>query len=221
MVHRLEVLRVQANHFFDHTALGKFYFNTLLVLSVFSCFQYIFSTYQPAEGNVAAQQYIFGILELCLASLFLWDWCLNLFLAEHKIKYLTSFFSLVDLMTVIPKFSLLGSTCPLAVNSATDFVLYVLCMMQATRILRALRIRRRLLQIEDEVQRYVGEMILLVVVMILFSKSFYLSITIHIMNVLLDSAIMQYLEWEQEYDFNTCEHQITSSLNLFTINSSL
>ena len=79
-------------------------------------------------------------------------------------------------MTVIPKFATLGQQCPSLQNavSAKEVVLYILCGMQTTRILRALRIRRKLLLIEDEVKRFMGDMALRIIMIILFSKWFYL-----------------------------------------------
>jgi voltage-gated potassium channel len=59
-------------------------------------------------------------------------------------------------------------------------------MLDTTRILRALRIRRYLLNIEDEVQRCLAEMSLTLIVMILY-----------------DAALMQFLEEHiQNYFFN-------------------
>jgi hypothetical protein len=88
---------------------------------------------------------------------------------------LFSFYSMVDIMTVIPIFVMYGRTCPAinASNTPTEVVEFFLCGMQTTRILRALRLRRHFVKIEDEVQRFLANMGLNIVVMLLFSRSFW------------------------------------------------
>lgn len=83
-----------------------------------------------------------------------------------------SFFSMIDLMTVIPIFVTYEKTCP-SFEQADNFsqvIYYILCGMGTTRILRALRLRRKFLMLEDEVQRTLANMCLNIVVMVLFSK---------------------------------------------------
>lgn len=80
---------------------------------------------------------------------------------------------MVDLFTIIPTFALLGiQTCPayMQINSFVVAVMYTICAMKSTRILRALRIHREIDLIEDVVQRAIGEIVLTVVVMIFFSE---------------------------------------------------
>ncbi len=87
----------------------------------------------------------------------------------------SSFFSVVDMMTVIPIFALYNSrSCPAYgnVHNITDVVYYILCGLGTTRILRALRFRKVFLRMEDEVKRFLANMCLYIVVMILFSTSF-------------------------------------------------
>lgn len=82
---------------------------------------------------------------------------------------------MVDLLTVIPIWvTALVEGCPHYSNilSVQTAVLYVLCGLNTTRILRALRIHKQLIAIEDAVERAMGVMALTVVVMLLFSKSF-------------------------------------------------
>lgn len=174
----------------ERSIFGFIYSHTLLILSVFSCMQYIYSTYSTGNSELDIQQTnFFNIFELVLASLFLFDWMLSFFLAEHKLHFLSSFFSVVDLMTVIPKFATYGQVCPSwsEIRNGRSGVIFCLCGMGTTRILRALRIRRRLQLIEDEVKRFIGDMVLRIIIMILFN-----------------AALMQYLEAEtQPYTFDT------------------
>lgn len=79
---------------------------------------------------------------------------------------------MIDLMTVVPVYVMYGDTCPslTSTNTSKEIIQFVLCALQNTRILRALRLRRRFLMIEDEVNQFLANMILNIVVMILFSK---------------------------------------------------
>ncbi len=79
---------------------------------------------------------------------------------------------MVDLMTVIPIFLMFGKSCPAIAASNTDLEIFefILCALGTTRILRALRLRRRFVMIEDEVQQFLANMCLNIIVMILFSK---------------------------------------------------
>lgn len=81
---------------------------------------------------------------------------------------------MVDLMTVIPIFVMFGNECPALMDSNTSMEIFkfILCGLQTTRILRALRLRRRFVMIEDEVQQFLANMCLNIVVMILFSKQY-------------------------------------------------
>lgn len=79
---------------------------------------------------------------------------------------------MIDLMTVIPIFVMYRKECPAisSSNTADEVVEFILCGMQTTRILRALRLRRRFTMFEDEVQRFLANMGLNIVVMLLFSE---------------------------------------------------
>ena len=57
------------------------------------------------------------------------------------------------------------------IYTLNDALLYAAYGMYTTRILRALRIRRKLAKIEDVVERFMGELLLSIIVMILFFAS--------------------------------------------------
>lgn len=97
---------------------------------------------------------------------------------------------MVDLLTVVPIWVSRATHCFSydSIQNFRDFVVYIVCGMGTTRILRALRIRKKLVAIEDEVQRTLGEMALAISVMLLFN-----------------AAVIQYLELqEQQLPFHTC-----------------
>ena len=77
---------------------------------------------------------------------------------------------MVDILTVIPIWATINQTEPIVdeVYTATDGVMYILFLMNTTRVLRALRINRKLSNIKDAVNRSMGDIILVVIMMILF-----------------------------------------------------
>ena len=79
---------------------------------------------------------------------------------------------MVDLLTVIPIWVTYNRELPVLEHIATfrDAVLYCVFALTTTRILRILRIRKHLLNIEDAIDRCLGEISLSIVVMIVFSK---------------------------------------------------
>lgn len=80
---------------------------------------------------------------------------------------------MVDLMTVIPIFVTYGQDLPNVnyIYTAREAFLYTAFAMNTTRILRALRIRRKLAKVQDAVERFMGELVLSIIVMILFFAS--------------------------------------------------
>jgi len=180
----IEEMRVKVKKFMSTHIVGRSYNNTLLVLSILSSFEFIYQTYLDPIAD-AIHIYYFSFIELALAALFSFDWCLCFFIAEYKMLHITSFYSMIDLLTVVPIWVTIVYVCPLysSVYTAADAGLYFLCGLSTTRILRALRIRRYLLLVENEVSRFLGEMCLTLIVMILFN-----------------AAVLQYLESESQPD---------------------
>jgi len=189
--------RVMLKKFKETSTWGQTYDFILLGLSLFSPLQYIYGTYINASTSSGAEiTTVFSLIELIIAAIFTWDWILCLFLADNTILFVTNFFSMVDLMTVVPIWVLYGhkDECMYysQVKTFRDVLIYIVCGMSTTRVLRALRIRRRLILIEDEVQRCMSEIGLKIICMILF-----------------DAALQQYLESEiQQYMFHTWMYQI-------------
>lgn len=86
----LEERRLHLKKFMNHSKFGKYYENIIILLSIVSCFEYIYETYlTKSNPGDAAQLVILKIAELVFATIFGLDWALNVFLAEHRILYLT------------------------------------------------------------------------------------------------------------------------------------
>jgi voltage-gated potassium channel len=125
--------------------------------------------------------------------------CLCYSYYSNCIHAIFSFYSMVDLFTVVPIFIVFGREAPRlgTIYTAEGWFYYLLFGMSTTRILRALRVRRKLLQIEDAVDRYFGEMILAVTVMILFF-----------------AAVMKYLEYSiHNYRFHTWMYYVMVTIS--------
>ena len=152
---------------------GRVYEAILLICSFVST---VFLIYQTESENYEIDFYF---SELVFSCLFMFDWALNLFLADHKTDYLTSFEPTVNLFAVVPIWFIYSFKIPrLEPDMSTwDGFLYFIAALNNTRIYRLLRVRKYLMNIEDEVQRHVAEMGLTFLIMIFF-----------------DAALMQYLE---------------------------
>ena len=86
----VDQLRQRLKKFMAQSLLGNYYDNALLILSVGSCFEYIYQTYlDPSAAADEELLYKLNIVELVFASLFGFDWLLNCFLAEHRILFFT------------------------------------------------------------------------------------------------------------------------------------
>ena len=97
-------------------------------------------------------------------------------------------------MTVIPIYVTYGYDLPNVhyIHTFPTAMLYTAFAMNTTRILRALRIRRKLAKVQDAVERFMGELVLSVIVMILFFAS-----------------VMQFLEYTyQPHDYHTWMYYI-------------
>jgi voltage-gated potassium channel Kch len=170
--HKIELLRLKTKKFFAANIAGIFYNEALLYLSVFSTCQFVYSTYEGESD-------LLDSIEVALAVVFGFDWMLSLFLADHKMEFVTSFFSMVDLLTVVPIW-VTRTRAPISfpdVHTADDVFTYVLFGLSTTRVLRALRLHRRLSENHDEVKRTLGTMALIIVSMLMFN-----------------AAVMQYLD---------------------------
>mmetsp|Transcript_23872 Transcript_23872/g.35024 ORF Transcript_23872/g.35024 Transcript_23872/m.35024 type:complete len:1148 (-) Transcript_23872:179-3622(-) len=198
----MEVIRLKVKKWLAASFFGRIYVYILLILSVLSCAQYIYQTYlnenDPQDKELLN---IFALLELFLAALFAFDWCLHLFLADHRWDHFFSFFAMVDFTTVIPIWlTYYVFTNPVEyhdIHNVDDAINYALRGAYTLRILRALRVHRLLVHIEDEVERFLSQMLLSVVTMILF-----------------DSAIMQYLEKQQHDEkFHTWMYFLVVSIS--------
>jgi hypothetical protein len=170
-----ETYRIKMNYALYNTSIGIFYNQLVLTLSTVSCFQFIYLTYTQSDNDPTNKDYtLFKNLELTIAIILLFDWLIHFIVADNKTTYVTSFYSMIDLLTVIPIFSTSDIVCPsksVLHHSASTYIAFVLCGINTTRILRALKFRQLFEYIDDEVYRAIANMGLKITLMILFSSA--------------------------------------------------
>ena len=71
---------------FERSWIGFLYENTLLLMSVVSCLQYIYTSYFDALTDTRLIR-TSDIVELAFASAFAFDWVLSFCLADHKVMF--------------------------------------------------------------------------------------------------------------------------------------
>jgi voltage-gated potassium channel len=183
-IDKLEFIRLKLKKLVNNSIPGFLYTNIMLALSIFSCLEFIVETYiYDKELNQHLEK-----LEVFMAAIFSFDWILNFFIADHKLLFISSFFSMVDVLTVLPIYFTYGKSAPLLneLVNLDDYVLYLMFFFSTTRILRGLRLHRKLMYVSDAVSRCLFDITLTLTVMILFN-----------------SAVMQYLDvTEQPLQFH-------------------
>lgn len=85
-----EEVRVKVKKIMSTSIPGRVYNDALLLISVGSSIEFMYQTYlDPANPENSDLLVKLNIVEKCLAGLFMADWCLNFFMADHKIKFMT------------------------------------------------------------------------------------------------------------------------------------
>jgi hypothetical protein len=170
----IEIIRIRLKRFLTTSSVGKAYTQAMILLSVLSCLEFIYQTYLSKHLAIERSQLkTLTIFELFVSSLFTIDWVLSFFIADRKVPFVCSFYSIVDILTVIPIFIFVFNEHIPAqdeVDTVEEFILYTIHALNTTRVLRALRLRKLFYSIEDPVDRCVAEISLKLAIMILFSK---------------------------------------------------
>jgi hypothetical protein len=86
----MEDLRLRLKKFMTHSTFAYYYENILLIFSILSAVEYIYETYLNSEEWDREQARMLYRVEVALGCLFMTDWLLCYFLADHKISFITS-----------------------------------------------------------------------------------------------------------------------------------
>lgn len=167
--------------------IGQFYRYVIFVASIMSCLSYIAQTYVQNKIYLS-QNYVFNVIERTLALIFTIDWIFNLIFADYRFAYATSYISVIDFCIIISSWTTYNRiTFDFTdINSQTETGIYILFLLNTTRILRILKIRESLFLIRDDIHRCLAKITLVIGTMILFW-----------------SGVMKFLEKHQGYDFHT------------------
>eukprot|EP01039_Chlorochromonas_danica_P002121 gene2121-2315_t len=162
-----ERFRLSSKKWLETSWLGISYTILNTFISVISSIEFIVCTYLRGSETIDTM----SILELSFAIFFIFDWIVKLFLADRKINYCLSFFSLLDILIIVTTLMTLSHDQSAVVSlssSVRDNVVYLIYACSNVRILRALQLEALFAYIEDNVTRYLAEIFLNVIVFILF-----------------------------------------------------
>jgi hypothetical protein len=87
----IEDLRVKLKKYMSNSVFGAYYENYILFMSILSMFEFIYQTYLEDEPDKHEQYEVLLLFQFGFAGLFIFDWFLNFFLADHRRKYITRY----------------------------------------------------------------------------------------------------------------------------------
>ena len=86
----MEETRVRVKKFMMTSTLGRVYNDALLIISIASSLEFIYLTYlDPIDDKSKSLMLNLNFGEKALAILFMFDWCLNFYMADHKLKFMS------------------------------------------------------------------------------------------------------------------------------------
>ena len=86
----LEDIRIIIKQFLLKSIFGILYNDLLILISIGSSIEYMYQTYlNPSNPSDLTKLNYLNYLEKGLATLFMFDWVLNFFIADHKIIFMT------------------------------------------------------------------------------------------------------------------------------------
>ncbi|EFA75699.1 hypothetical protein PPL_10752 [Heterostelium album PN500] len=122
-------LRTRIELYLTSTGIINWIEGVQVILSVFSVGTFIYGTYLP---NVGQPPLAYTWTELCLTIFFTLHWMLDYYISKDRLKYLYSFFSIVDLVTVLPIY----------IDMVRGVLFLELSTFQFLRVLRTVRVLR-------------------------------------------------------------------------------
>eukprot|EP01133_Synstelium_polycarpum_P005621 gene5621-6484_t len=138
------------------------------VLSVFSVVTYIYGTYLPINKKPPL---FYPWIELSLTIFFTLHWMLDYYMSKDRLRYLYSFFSIVDLVTVLPIY----------IDLAYNGIFTELSTFQFLRVIRSVRVLRanRVLHIFNDITQYLFRVVIAIFTFILIVAAFYMNVDVH------------------------------------------
>ncbi len=119
----------------EETNLGRYFSITIHILIVISLITFSLSTLPDLSSS---QKYILDVIELITVVIFTFEYLLRIVFSKNKLKYIFSFYGIVDLCSILPFF----------LSSQVD-----LRSLRTLRMLRLLRIAK-LIRYNEVVSKY-------------------------------------------------------------------
>ncbi|EGC39966.1 hypothetical protein DICPUDRAFT_74464 [Dictyostelium purpureum] len=134
-------------------------------LSILSVIVFIYGTYITHSPPLA-----YSWIEIALTIFFTVHWILDYFISKDRLKYLFSFFSIVDLVTVLPIY----------IDISTGQFFNELGTFQFLRVLRTVRILRanRVLHYFNDITQYLFRVVIAIFTFIMIFAAFYMNIDV-------------------------------------------
>ncbi|EGG17906.1 hypothetical protein DFA_08907 [Cavenderia fasciculata] len=158
-------LRTRAEVYLTASGIIQWIEGIQTLLSIFSVIIFIYGTYLPLDKRPPL---FYAWLELSLTVFFTLHWILDYFICKDRLKYLFSFFSLVDLVTVLPIY----------IDIANGGLFSELSTFQFLRVLRTVRVLRanRVLHYFEDITQYLFRVVIAIFTFILIVAAFYMNI---------------------------------------------
>lgn len=166
-----ERIRLQVKFIVQSTWYGMLYKRAMLAASVTSVLLYILETYFDKESNPDVY-ILLSTIDVATALLFAIDWSLSIFLADQKMETMLGFNAMIDLVIVLTvllsNFLFTEKISYQMISTGTDLFIYLLYCCQTSRILRIIRLHKEFEAIDDKVNRFLAQLTLAFVTMLLF-----------------------------------------------------
>ncbi|KAF2078258.1 hypothetical protein CYY_000448 [Polysphondylium violaceum] len=136
-------------------------------LSILSVFAFIYGTYLTHPDKPPM---IYSWIEVALTIFFTLHWMLDYFIHKDRLQYLYSFFSIVDLVTVLPIY----------IDIAQGNFFNELTTFQFLRVLRTVRVLRanRVLHYFNDITQYLFRVVIAIFTFIMIVAAFYMNVDV-------------------------------------------
>ncbi|GBG25958.1 Receptor expression-enhancing protein 1 [Hondaea fermentalgiana] len=143
--------RLQLRHILTSSSVGVAIDLISCTLSVIACVFYVWSTYDKSLET------LFLFIEAGISAFFLLEYMLRFYVTSHRVRFFFSWFSIVDILTIVPVvFDLLLHES----ITGTSLAFRIIQILRVLRIARLLRIHRVFTYLKTELQRETARFIL-------------------------------------------------------------
>lgn len=161
--------RVRLEVFLVYTRLAEIIETTQVVVSLLSVVLYIIGTYLQ-HGTTAAA--VYSWIDFIFCIFFTMYWILDLYLAKNRLQQLFSFYSFVDLLSILPIYDNI-------IRGRFFDELDTYQFLRMLRVLRVLRLNRVIHLFKNDVTQYLFKTIISIFTFIFLVAGFYMNIEVN------------------------------------------